>query len=1011
MFGDIKRLIGNITVVESAENVTIEGLPADIIERDIAKIWQTSRINKNMFVATTRSKIVIPKFFLIEFIYALNTIERDVRSYTSRGAIKRVVQLLETETWIAKQEAKPSILNFDRLKEFNLTPKDHQLAFLRQYDTMVPKMQLNGYILAAAAGSGKAQPLDSVIKVPGGWKYMGDMNVGDEVIAADGSVTKVIGVFPQGDRKVYKLTFKDGRVVRADEDHIWRVFDIDLLRKQNERSSDDPGWRNMTTKELIEKLKLPSKRNRIYIPLCQSEEGVDRILPLDPYVLGALLGDGCLTHGVSLSNPEHEIVSAVDNEIQKFDCRLVPRNKSEDNIDYRISGNVHGINQMLNLLRQLGIHGKSAYSKFIPHDYLLGSHKQRVALLQGLMDTDGYITDHSTMSYSTSSIELADNVAYLVRSLGGIAHIVEKTKYFTYLGIKKRGAPSYQVNIRHKTPSLFFRLPRKHARANDNNQYADRLRLRLVSIEFDGVEPTQCISIEHPSRLYVTDNFIVTHNTASGLMLARCLEVDCMIVVCPKNAVREVWPDNVNRFSKQPKTMWVSDTAEEPRAGLDYYFCHYEALPRLLAVAPKIFKNKRVMIDLDECHNFNDPDSLRSKQFFELCKLTMAEHIVWASGTPFKAMAKEMIGFLKTCDPFFNNKVEERFKAIFGISVGRAADILSHRLGLVSYKVDKKHVMGDTDPIVETINVKIKDGERFTLDNIRTEMVRFINDRLKYYKENRQVYLDIFYKTLEDYENSKLNQAQLEAYKQYLKDVKAIQSTTDYRQVALEMRRANAFEKEVIMPRLSGKALADFRKAKGVVKYVSLVIRGEALGGILGRRRIECHTELVKHIPYGDIIDNAEKKTLIFSSYVEVVDVMQQELSKLGYNPLLVYGDTNKNLDSILRKFDTDPKANPLVATLQSLSTAVPVLSANTVVFTNSPFRVHERTQAISRVHRLGQDTQTYVFDILLDTGGLVNISTRSLDIMQWSADQVDLLLGKVGDVSLEELGVDSIKD
>ena len=654
MFGDIKRLIGNITVVESAENVTIEGLPADIIERDIAKIWQTSRINKNMFVTTTRSKIVIPKFFLIEFIYALNTIERDVRSYTSRGAIKRIVQLLETETWVAKQEAKPSILNFDRLKEFNATPKDHQLAFLRQYDTMVPKMQLNGYILAAAAGSGKS---------------------------------------------------------------------------------------------------------------------------------------------------------------------------------------------------------------------------------------------------------------------------------------------------------------------------------------------------------------------LSGLMLARCLEVDCMIVVCPKNAVREVWPDNVNRFSKQPKTMWVSDTAEEPRAGLDYYFCHYEALPRLLAVAPKIFKNRRVMIDLDECHNFNDPDSLRSKQFFELCKLTMAEHIVWASGTPFKAMAKEMIGFLKTCDPFFNNKVEERFKAIFGISVGRAADILSHRLGLVSYKVDKKHVMGDTDPIVETINVKIKDGERFTLDNIRTEMVRFINDRLKYYKENRQVYLDIFYKTLEDYENSKLNQAQLEAYKQYLKDVKAIQSTTDYRQVALEMRRANAFEKEVIMPRLSGKALADFRKAKGVVKYVSLVIRGEALGGILGRRRIECHTELVKHIPYGDIIDNAEKKTLIFSSYVEVVDVMQQELSKLGYNPLLVYGDTNKNLDSILRKFDTDPKANPLVATLQSLSTAVPVLSANTVVFTNSPFRVHERTQAISRVHRLGQDTQTYVFDILLDTGGSVNISTRSLDIMQWSADQVDLLLGKVGDVSLEELDVESIKD
>lgn len=1007
MLGDIKRLLGNISVKESPQNITIEGLPADVIARDISKIWQTSRINKYMFVQLSRSKIVLPKFFLIEFIYALNTIKDDAKSYVSRGTIKRLIELLETETWLAKQEAHPSILNFDRLKEFNLTPKDHQLNFLRQYDTMVPKMGLMGYILAAVPGSGKAQPLDSVIKIPGGWKYMGDMKVGDDIIAADGSITKVIGVFPQGDRKVYKLTFKDGRVVRADEDHIWRVFDKDLLRKQNERSSDAPGWRNMTTKELIEKIKLPSKRNRIYIPLCQSEEGVDKILPLDPYVLGVLLGDGCLTHGVSLSNPEHEIVSAVDTEIKKFDCRLVPRNKSEDNIDYRISGNVHGINQMLNLLRQLGIQGKSSYSKFIPHDYLLGSHKQRVALLQGLMDTDGYIDDQSTMSYSTSSIELADNVAYLVRSLGGIAHIVEKTKYFTYLGIKKRGAPSYQVNIRHKTPSLFFRLPRKHARANDNNQYADRLKLRLVSVEFDGVEPTQCISIAHPSRLYVTDNFVVTHNTASGLMLARCLEVDAMIVVCPKNAVREVWPDNVNRFSKQPKTMWVSDTPEEPKPGLDYYFCHYEALPRLLAVAPKIFKNRKVMIDLDECHNFNDPNSLRSQQFMELCKVTNCEHVIWASGTPFKAMAKEMIGFLKTCDPFFNDKVEERFKAIFGMSVGRAADILSHRLGLVSYKVDKRQVMGNTDPIVEQISIKMPNSDRFTLDSIRTEMVKFINDRLKYYKDNKDVYDNIFNNVLEDYELSGLNDAEMAVYKQYLRDVKAIKTTTDYRQVALEMRRANAFEKDVLLPRLSGKAKEEFRKAKGVVKYVSLVIRGEALGGILGRRRIECHIEMVKHTPYADIIDNAQKKTLIFTSYVEVVEHMDAELKGLGYKPLLVYGETNKHLEQTLKSFDNDPKANPLLATLQSLSTAVPVLSANTVVFMNSPFRVHERTQAISRVHRLGQDTQTYVYDILLDTGTQVNISTRSLDIMQWSADQVDMLLGKVGDVSIEEFDVD----
>lgn len=646
MFSTIKRLLGNITVETKKDRIYIEGLPADVIARDISRIWGTSRINKHMFISTGSSRVVIPSFFLIEFMYALNTISSETKSGVSKKTIARVLELLAEKTWLNKEFAPTeTILDFSQLKQINGTLKDYQQEFLNQYATAVPKFDLKGYMLAAVPGSGK---------------------------------------------------------------------------------------------------------------------------------------------------------------------------------------------------------------------------------------------------------------------------------------------------------------------------------------------------------------------TLIGLALGLTLKVDATIVVCPKNAVAKVWVSDIRKFLPANKTIWTSTDGTPPPAGMDYYIVHYEYLTTFLS-SIKIFDGKKVFIDLDECHNFNEPASVRTNAFVTLCRETNCKNVLWASGTPLKAMAKEMIAFLRTVDPYFTEDSETRFKAIFGMSVGRAADILSHRLGLVSFKVEKSRFMDDV-PTVTRVDIKVPDGDRFTLRAIKGEMVAFINARFKYYRENSAHYTGIYENAILAHQRDLSTPKAKADFEEYRRVVNILRRATDYRQLAREMKYSNDYESANILPNLVGPNREAFRKAKGVYKYVELVIRGEALGGVLGKRRAECIAALVEHIDFGSIIDDALKKTLIFTSYVDVVDVTSLKLSKLGYKPMVVYGDTNKHLEAIIKKFDEDPDANPLIATLQSLSTAVPVTSANTTIFLNSPFRDFERTQAISRTHRLGQDAPTFVFDMFLDTGNEPNISTRSGDIMEWSKAQVDMIMGKSGKMSIDSI-------
>lgn len=332
---------------------------------------------------------------------------------------------------------------------------------------------------------GKAQPLTSNILTPDGWKKMGDVQVGDNVCIPDGGTAKVTGVFPQGLRDTCLITFSDGSKVKCDWDHLWTV---------NTRHTQY----TLTAKDLVRYgLRTEKGTLKYSVPNLKPVEFSPVNLMLDPYVMGALLGDGSFRgRSVSFTSADEEISSYMECGLPD---NLTFTPKAGSSIDYYITG--HGRRgpgkpgPLISYLMSSGLWGKSSHGKFIPEEYLKSSVSERYALLRGLMDTDGYKGTGHTSEFCTVSEQLAKDVIFLVRSLGGEAKLVSNSKI------------AYRISIR--TPDCPFYLSRKA----DKWKPSRNRRRYVVSVDAVGTEECQCIMIDSAAHLYITDDLVPTHNT------------------------------------------------------------------------------------------------------------------------------------------------------------------------------------------------------------------------------------------------------------------------------------------------------------------------------------------------------------------------------------------------------------------------------------------------------------------------------------------------------------------
>jgi phosphate starvation-inducible protein PhoH and related proteins len=386
----------------------------------------------------------------------------------------------------------------------------------------IPRLMTAGTIEVAplAYMRGRAQPVDTPVLTPEGYQPIGELEVGDLVVGSDGLPTPVLGVFPQGRKPVYRVTTQDGGSTLACGEHLW------FVRTRDDQRHGHAG-RVLQTQEMVGDLRRHPYR-RFELPLVAAVEFPPVEVPIDPYALGLLLGDGCITDRTtpSFSTTDPELAAALEAALPSIEVRRKP---GTDYVLRHRDGGRGGVimsNPVSLALRTLDLAGTRSSTKFVPPEYLLNSATVRLAVLQGLLDTDGGPVVQAgrtcRVQYATCSDMLRDDVIWLVRSLGGVVY--SRTRLAegrppggTVARPVFHRSDAHVLDIRLPPGVAPFRLARKRA-VYDRTGGGRPMRM-IESIEPAGEAECVCISVGAADSLYVTSDFLVTHNTLNDAFI------------------------------------------------------------------------------------------------------------------------------------------------------------------------------------------------------------------------------------------------------------------------------------------------------------------------------------------------------------------------------------------------------------------------------------------------------------------------------------------------------------
>lgn len=367
-------------------------------------------------------------------------------------------------------------------------------------------------IFGGVLAGGKALSINELVLTPNGWKRNGDLKVGDLVNTPFYGPQPIQAVYPQGEKDIYELETTDGRKVLCTLDHLWEVRTKKQIYKYRKHLSQKNFmvWDTQLIKNEIEKGKA------LYIPIPYAQEFYEKELPIHPYLLGVLLGDGCLT-APNIENRNCLLISNTEWDIINRCADIV----SADRITEHKGNNTKCIygSKVKAILKAIVDYGLNTYSynRFIPEEYLFGSIEQRRQLLMGLFDTDGSVEAKNSLSFSTTSEKLKDGFVHLCRSLGYIVRVKEdrRDKYTD-------GHVAYDINICTFDKIFSSKKHNERYEANEEKYHYKYHRtedhVRIKSITYKKREEALCIYLDYPDHLYIANDFLTTHNTYGAIL-------------------------------------------------------------------------------------------------------------------------------------------------------------------------------------------------------------------------------------------------------------------------------------------------------------------------------------------------------------------------------------------------------------------------------------------------------------------------------------------------------------
>jgi len=366
-------------------------------------------------------------------------------------------------------------------------------------------------VILAPTGVGKDQPISEPLLTPKGWVTMGDIKVGDKVIGSDGKEQYVLGVYPQGVRPMYKVEFSDGTNTSCGLGHLWSVNTLNMrtakTRDKQGKGVYRPnyGYKVVKTSDMINDIKKRGRYN-YRLPVVSPVDFERKEVLIDPYLLGLLLGDGSMCDsGVRITTKDDELFETIQHleEHSSYNEYVRDETKTIKSINFK--------SQIKQRIEFYGLFNKKSNNKFIPKEYLYNSLDIRVSVLQGLMDTDGYVDKKGTVKFTTVSEQLCDDVRELVLSLGGTVRVNSKIPTYVYNGEKKDGQLAYTITMSFANNIVPFRLLRKVDRYYKREKYVEQKYVKSITYSHD--EESVCIKVSNPDELYVTRDYVLTHNT------------------------------------------------------------------------------------------------------------------------------------------------------------------------------------------------------------------------------------------------------------------------------------------------------------------------------------------------------------------------------------------------------------------------------------------------------------------------------------------------------------------